>query len=94
MKTSCQAKHLGYDIEAMRVETIAMNKLGDGDIPFGRQSGKQIETLKDEADFVAAQFGAGGVAQFGEVIAVDQYFAAGSLRQAANHVQKRRFAAA
>ena len=65
-----------------------MNKLRDGDIPFGRQRGEQIETLEDEADFVAAQFGARGVAQFGEVIPVDQDLAPGSLRQAADHVQQ------
>src|SRR5258708_2721284 len=74
-------------------ESVAMNKLRDGDIALGRQGGEQIETLKDEADFVAAQFGARGVAQFGEIIPVDQNLAPGSLRQAADHIQQRRLAA-
>src|SRR6266851_2036784 len=93
MKTSRQTEHLRYDIEAVRVESVAMNKLRDGDIALGRQGGEQIETLKDEADFVAAQFGARGVAQFGEIITVDQNLAPGSLRQAADHIQQRRLAA-
>ncbi len=71
-----------------------MNELRYGDISFGRQCRKQIESLEDEADLVAAQFGARGVAQFGKVIAIDEHLAAGSLRQAADHVQQRRLAAA
>src|SRR6266403_1250413 len=94
MKTARQTEHLGYDIEAVRVETVAMNELRDGDIPLGRQRGEQIETLEDEADFVAAQFGARGVAQFSEVIPVDQDLAPGGLRQAADYVQQRSLAAA
>src|SRR6267143_1552454 len=62
MKAPRQTEHLRYDIEAMRVESVAMNKLRNGDIALGRERGEQIETLKDEADFVAAQFGARGVA--------------------------------
>ena len=94
MKAPCQAKHLRDDVKAMRVETVPMNKLRDGDIPLGRQGGEQIEPLKDKADFVAAQFGARSVAQFGKVIPVDEHLAAGSLRQAANHIQQGRLAAA
>ena len=62
MQAACQAEHLRYHVETMGIEPVAMNKLGDGDIAFGRQGRKQVESLKDEADFVAAQFGAGGVA--------------------------------
>ena len=94
VQTPCQTEHLRHNIEAVRVESVAMNKLRDGDIPFGRQSREQIESLKDEADLVAAQFGTRCVAQFGEVIPVDQHFAARGLGQAANHVQQRRLAAA
>ena len=75
MKSSRQAEHLRYNVEAMGIETVPMNKLRDGDVPFGCQRREQIEALKDEADFVAAQFGACGIAQFGKVIAVDQHFA-------------------
>src|SRR5207245_385173 len=66
--------------------------LGKDDGYLGRQVGQQIETLEDEPDLVAAQFGARGVAQFSEVVAVDQHFAPGSLRQPSDHIQQRRFA--
>jgi len=46
MKTARQAEHLGYDIETVRIETVTMNKLRDGDIPFGRKGGEQIERWK------------------------------------------------
>ena len=94
MQASRQPEHLRDDVEAVRIEPVTMNKLRDGDISFGRQSREQIESLKDEADLVAAQFGTRCVAQFGEVIPVDQHFAARGLGQAANHVQQRRLAAA
>jgi hypothetical protein len=93
MKAPRQAKHLRYNVEAMRIETVTMNELRDGDVPFGCQRGEQIEALKNEADFVAAQFGARGIAQFREVIPIDQHFASGGLRQAADHVEQRRLAA-
>src|SRR5436309_6321526 len=93
MKEARQSKHLRYDIKAVRVESVAMNKLRNGDIALGRQRGEQIESLKYKADFVAAQFGARGVAQFGKVIPVDQNLATRSLRQAADHIQQRGLAA-
>jgi len=46
-----QAEHLLYNVEAMGIETVTMNKLRDGDIAFGCQRGEQIEALKDEARF-------------------------------------------
>src|SRR4029077_3538019 len=72
---------------------VAVDELGDGNITLGRQCWEQIETLKDETNLAAAQFRARSVAQFRKIIAVDQHFATGSLRQAANHVEQRGLAA-
>jgi hypothetical protein len=77
----------------MGIEAVAMNVLRDGDVSFGGESGKKIEALEDETDFVAAQFGALGIGHSGEVVAVDENAAAGGLRQAADHVKQRGFAA-
>ena len=63
-------------------------------LPLAVSVGKQIEALEHEADLVPAQFGALGVAHGGQIVAVHQHFAPGSLRQAADHVEQRRLAAA
>jgi hypothetical protein len=78
----------------MRIEAISMDELGDGDVAFGAERRKQIETLKDEADFVAAQAGALGVAHGGEFVAIDEDSASGSLRHTADYVEQGGFAAA
>ena len=93
METPAQAEHLRHHVEAVGVESVAMNELRDGDIALGRECGKQIEALENETDFVAAQFGAGRIGQRREVIAVDQNFAARRLGQPADHIKERRFAA-
>ena len=94
MEASGKTQHFGDHIEAVWIEAIAVNELGDGDVAFGGEGGKQIETLKDEADFVATEPGALGVAHGGEFIAIDEDRAFGSLRHAADYVEQRRFAAA
>ena len=91
MQASVESEHFGDDIEAMRIEAVAVNELGDGDVALRVQGGKQIESLEDEADFVAAQLGARGVAHLGEVVAVHKNVAARSLRKPADHVKQRRF---
>src|SRR6267378_7248805 len=58
VKPPGEAKHMRDDIEAMGVKAVAMNELRDGDVALCRQSGEQIEALEDEADLMAAQFGA------------------------------------
>ena len=89
-----EAEHLRDNVEAVRVEAVTMNELRDGDVALCGESGKQVETLENEADFAAAEFGARGVAQLREIIAVDQDFAARRLRQAADDIEEGRFAAA
>src|SRR5260370_10182210 len=93
MKTSRQAEHLRYNVEAMRIETVAMNKLCDGDIAFGCQRREQIETLKDEADFVSVQFCSRGIAQFGEVIPVDQQYSLCGFCPVTDYVEQPRLSA-
>ncbi len=55
--------------------------------------GKKIETLKNEADFVAAQHGARGVSHGGEIVAVEKDFSARGLGQAANYMEHSGFSA-
>ena len=94
LQTSCEAQHFCDYVEAVRIEAVSVDELGDGDVAFGAQSRKQIETLKDEADFVATEPGAFGVAHGGEFVAVNEDGAFGSLGHAADYVEQGRFAAA
>src|SRR6267142_1719787 len=89
-EAAVQAKHFGDYIETVRIKAVAVNILSDSDVTLGGEGGKQVETLKHEADFAAAKFGAFGVAHLGQIVAVDQHFSARSLRQAANDVQQGR----
>src|SRR5215469_3655301 len=93
MQPPSQAEHLRDHVETVRVIAVAVNELRNGDVALGSQCGEEIEALENETDFRAAELGAGGVAQRGEVVAVNENFAARRLRQAADYVQKRRLAA-
>src|SRR6202167_3411146 len=53
-----QAEQVSDDLEAMRIESISVDVLGQGDVVIRVESREQIETLKDETNFVAAQEGA------------------------------------
>src|SRR5271163_4424532 len=94
MQAAYQAEHLGGYVEAMRIESVAMNILRDGDVAFGGERGQQIKTLEDEADFVAAELGTLGIAHGGKIVAVDENSSFGGFRQAADNVEQGRFAAA
>ena len=93
LEPSGQAQHSCNHLEAVRIEAIPVDKLRDGDVTFSGKSGKQIKSLKYKTNFVPAQPGAFSVAHGGQLIAVDQHRALGSLRHSANYVKKRRFAA-
>ena len=67
--------------------------LGKNDIVVSVERGQKIEALKDEANFVAAQHGAGRVGHGGEIVAVEKDFSAGGLGQAANHMEHSGFSA-
>ena len=94
MKASNEPQHFCDYVEAVRIEAISVNELRDGDIAFSAERRKQIETLEDEADFVATEPGAFGVAHGGEFIAVDEDRTFGSLGHTADYVEQGRFAAA
>src|SRR5487761_450170 len=94
MQAVRKAEHARDDVEAMRVEAIAVNVLRESDIAPGTEGRQQIETLENESDFVAPQQRASGVAQCGEVVAIEENSAARGLRKAADHVEKRCLAAA
>src|SRR5579863_8476688 len=93
-EAAVEAEHFGDDVEAMGIEAVAMNVLGDGDIAFGGERGEEVEALKDEADFAAAELGALGIAHFGQIVAVNKHSAFRGLRQPADDVEQRRLAAA
>src|ERR1700730_15265035 len=46
--------------------------------------------MENEANLMATELGASGVAEFGQVIAVDEHTASRGLRQSADYVKKRR----
>src|SRR6202022_5087908 len=94
MEASGKTQHFGAHIEAVWIEAVSVNELGDGDVAFGGEIRKQIETLKHEANFVATEPGALGVAHGSEFVAVDEDGAFGSLSHAADNVEQGRFAAA
>src|SRR5579864_6427519 len=55
MQAVAESQHFRDNFKAMRIESIAVNVLGDGDIAVGVKRGQEIETLENKADFVAAQ---------------------------------------
>src|SRR5262249_24835310 len=61
---------------------------------LSRHGWKQVEALKHESDFAAAEFSAFRVGHRGEVVAVHKDCSAGSRCQAANDIEKSGFAAA
>ena len=87
LQAAAQAEQIGDDLEAMRIESVSVNVLGQSDVVVRVESGEQIKTLKDEADFVAAQQSARGIAHGREVVAIEKHASGGGLREAANHVQ-------
>ena len=88
-----QAQQTGNSFEAVRVETVSMDVLREGNIVIRIERRQQIKSLEHEADFVAAQQGSRGVAHFREVIPIEQHAPPSGLSQASNHVQKRGFTA-
>ena len=94
MEAALESEELGDYIEAVRIEAVAMNILSDGDVASGGERGEKIEALENEADLAAAELGALGVSHGGEVVAIDIDFAARGLREAADDVKERGFAAA
>src|SRR5271155_1012626 len=87
LEAAAQAEKVRDDLEAVRIESISVNVLGQSDVVVRVESGEQIKTLKDEADFVATQQSARRVAHGGEVVAIEQHAPGGGLREAANYVQ-------
>ena len=72
----------------------ALNEQWELDVFGGGEDGDQIEGLKDEADFFAAQRGGLRGAESRGVDALDEDAAAGGLVDAADQVQQGGFAAA
>ncbi len=94
IQAALEAQQVGDDFEAVRIETISVDVLGERDVVIGVESGQKIEALKYEADFVAAQKGSGGIAHGGKVVAIEQHASARGLRETAHHVEHGGFSAA
>src|SRR5207249_4366403 len=85
----------GHDrVEAVRVEAIPLNVLGDGDVLPRRQGRQQVEALEHEADLVASKPRTVSVAHGGEIVPIHADVAAGRTGQSAQDVKQGRFAAA
>ena len=79
-------------IKPMRVESIPLDMLCDGNVPTGRERGKQVESLKNKSDLVATEASAITVAHFGKVVSVHTYASARGGRHASQDMKKRGFA--
>ncbi len=93
-ESAAQAQQISDNLEPVRVETVTVNVLREGDIVIGVERGQQIEALKDKAYLVPAKQCTRRIAHGSEIVAVEQYTSARSLRQTSDHVQHRGFAAA
>ena len=87
LQAAAQAEEIGNDLEAVRIESISVNVLGQSDVVVRIESGEQIETLKHEADFVTAKQSARGIAHGGKVVAIQEHASGSGLCETANHVQ-------
>lgn len=57
---------------------------GEGHIFHATEAGKQVEELKNESDFVAAEAGEIVVGESGDVVSIDADFACGGAVEAAD----------
>ena len=96
IETPGNAEHIGkVGQELLVLRAMAGGDLArDLDVAARRQRGQQIELLKDKANLRLAQYGSPGVAQRGEIDAIDQNAARGCTRKPAKNIEERRFAAA
>jgi hypothetical protein len=94
LKAATKAEESCNNFETVRIETVAVDELSDGDISPGGQSGKKIKSLEDEPDLTAAQLGALGVAHGSQIVAIHKDAAFRGFGQAANYIEERRFSAA
>jgi hypothetical protein len=78
VEAALDAEHVGEVIEEGLVKFPLGGCTQGGDVvgyfyvAHGRESGKKVEALEDEADLGAAHFGAFAVGEFGEVGAADK----------------------
>ncbi len=93
IEASRDAEELGENVEAVRIEAVAVNVLGERDVVAGGERRQEIEFLEDEANFVAAKVGAGGVAEGGKVVAIEHDAASRGAGEGAHDVEHGRFAA-
>ncbi len=94
------AQHVGEVIEQRLVDRLLLwraevgDVVRDLDIAHRGERGQQVEALEDEADLVTAHLGTLAVGELREVYAVDVDGAAGGVGEAAEDVEKSRFAGA
>ena len=93
LQTPADSEKIGDNFEAVRIESVSANVLGEDDVVVGVERGQKVEALKNEADFVAAQHRAGCVGHSGEIVAIEKDFPARGLGQATNHVEHCGFSA-
>jgi hypothetical protein len=63
----------------------------DLDVAHGGEGGQQVEALKDEANALLAQAGAGSVIEGGKIVAVDDDPAGGGAGKSSEQVEQRLF---
>jgi len=86
-----EAEHAGDYLEAVRIESVAMEMLGDGDIPERIQRWQKIKSLEHKTYFMATQARTFRIAHRREIISINEYPSFGRLGQSPNHVEQCRF---
>jgi hypothetical protein len=87
-------EHLHYRLEAVWIEPITLDVLGNRDVVTRGQGGQQIEALENEPDRVPPEARAVSVRHLAEIIATDQHLATRGAGQPTQDVEQRRLSAA
>ena len=89
-----EADGVDHLVEALRVDLLAGDIQGQGDVLRRREGGDQVEGLEDEADALAAQAGEATLVHGGDHVAVEHDLPGGDRVQAGQAVHERGLAGA
>src|SRR5277367_72156 len=94
MQAIAEAQHFCDNLKPVRIESVSVNVLCDGDIAVSIERGQEVKSLKHKTNFVAAQKSALGVRHRGEIVSVHQNFSACGARKSADYIKQSGFPAA
>ncbi len=83
-----QTEHSRHHLEPVRIESVPVDMLRDGDVAKSVERRQQIKALENEANLVPAEPRPRAVVDRRQIVAVHEHFSASCLRQASDHVEK------